>query len=92
MTRTRLNLAVTIADIDAQRAAGWPDFHPEDYCHRCGHRNMWSWHTDAESWAAAFPEGDAAFNGIVCPSCFAYLHELHTGELTTWEIRPWSAS
>jgi hypothetical protein len=24
------------AEIAAQRNLGWPDFHPEDYCHRCG--------------------------------------------------------
>ena len=26
----------TSDEINAQRDAGWPDFHPEDYCHRCG--------------------------------------------------------
>jgi hypothetical protein len=25
--------------IAAERAAGWLNFHPEDFCHRCGRRN-----------------------------------------------------
>ncbi len=29
----------TSDEINAQRDAGWPDFHPEDYCHRCGRPN-----------------------------------------------------
>ncbi len=28
--------------IAEQRTKGWPDFHPEDFCHRCGHPGPWS--------------------------------------------------
>lgn len=51
--------------IAAQRESGWPDFHPEDYCHRCGRRNIVSWF--APEWLDL--QGESA--GILCPVCFA---------------------
>lgn len=55
---------VTPDEVAEQRAKGWPDFHPEDFCHRCGRRNpKWfspDWHE--------LPDGHA---GILCPACFA---------------------
>lgn len=51
-------------DIHAQRAAGWPDFHPEDYCHRCGRRNpLW--------FSPEWVELTGGDSGILCPPCFA---------------------
>lgn len=58
--------AVTPAAIVAQREAGWPDFHPEDFCHRCGRRNP-VWWCALDVWSVVFPD----HAGIVCPSCFA---------------------
>lgn len=65
--------AVTPEQIVEQRAKGWPDFHPEDYCHRCGGRNVYSWHAPNEVWnqlreAELLPASD-----IVCPQCFTEL-------------------
>jgi hypothetical protein len=70
--------AVTPAEIARQRAAGWPDFHPEDFCHQCGRRNP-NWHADTETWQTATgSSGDGG--GILCPSCFAALWERVTGK------------
>lgn len=54
---------VNPADIPAQRAAGWPDFHPEDYCHRCGRRNP-CW------FSPEWVELTGGNGGILCPPCF----------------------
>jgi hypothetical protein len=66
----------TQADFDHQRANGWPDFHPEDYCHRCGMPNI-SWHIDGDVWSAVMrPDGHEApwkWNEIICPVCFVQL-------------------
>lgn len=51
-------------EIPRQRARGWPDFHPEDFCHRCGHRNP-VWCID-DRWPF-----DTLEDTILCPSCFA---------------------
>ena len=49
-----------------QRAAGWPDWHPEDYCHRCGGRNA-SWHVDSDRFNAAMGKpSEHRWNGIIC--------------------------
>ena len=60
--------AVLPETIEKQRKKGWPDFHPEDFCHRCGRRNP-VWWTDSRSWNRAAPERTS----ILCPSCFAEL-------------------
>lgn len=57
--------SVDPAVIPAQRAAGWPDFEPEDFCHRCGRRNIRAWH--APEWVLLV----GSFSGILCPVCFA---------------------
>jgi hypothetical protein len=51
--------------IPAQRLAGWPDFHPEAFCHRCGRRNIRAWHSP--EWVPL----TGSFSGILCPVCFA---------------------
>ncbi len=81
--------SVSVAAIEAQRAAGWPDFHPEDFCHRCGHRNP-IWHAEAQAWYDATGmtvPGDGG--GIMCPNCFteAYLNA-HPGERVLFWVTP----
>ena len=72
---------IDVAEIDAQRAAGWPDFHPEDYCHECGRRNP-VWSTDL--WNAT--RGDD-YVTIRCPSCFVFAWERIAGVRICWELR-----
>lgn len=66
----------TQADFDAQHDTGWPDFHPEDYCHRCGMPNI-SWHVDSDVWNLVMrPDGHEAawqWDEIICPVCFVQL-------------------
>ena len=81
--------SVTLEEIDRQRELGWPDFHPEDYCHRCGGRNVPSWYVDSDRFNMAFgPPNEHPYNGIVCPGCFVDAHEEATGMRCTWELRP----
>lgn len=78
--------------IERERTAGWPTIHPEDYCHRCGARNM-VWFTSADLWkvATAAWAAETGREGICCPACFADLHEQATGNpRIIWEVRPWS--
>ena len=77
-----------LATMATQRAAGWPDWHPEDYCHRCGGRNA-SWHVDSDRFNAAMgPPTLHRWNGIICPGCFVELHEAATGLTATWTLSP----
>lgn len=83
--------SVTLAEIDDQRAKGWPDFHPEDYCHRCGGRNVPSWTVDSDRFNVALAHpNEHLYNGIVCPGCFVVLHEKVTGMRTDWRLVPGS--
>ncbi|MBC7594512.1 MAG: hypothetical protein H7288_11340 [Kineosporiaceae bacterium] len=73
-----------------QRIAGWPDMHPEDFCHRCGTRNMlWAaatrevWLAGTSKWAA-----ETGREGICCPRCFADMHADQTGHSTIWIFSP----
>ena len=80
--------SVTIEEIDEQRRKGWVDFHPEDYCHRCGGRNP-SWSVDSDRFNAAFgPPSEHPYQGIVCPGCFVEAHEAATGLTCSWELVP----
>ena len=62
--------------LDAERASGWHNIHPEDYCHRCGGRNI-LWSAPSEVWNPVMrPGGDKSgwlWNEIICPSCFGLL-------------------
>lgn len=62
-------------EIIRQRELNWPDFHPEDFCHRCGRRNP-TWFTDQPTWLAATSERavETGHEGIYCPSCFVDLY------------------
>lgn len=73
-------------EIERQRSLGWPDFHPEDYCHRCG-KAIPVWHADSELWFTAFPEARGSDGGgIMCPSCFAFAYEQATGTTPIWRF------
>jgi hypothetical protein len=81
---------VTYAQIAEQRAKGWPDFHPEDYCHRCGHPNM-CWFTQSDLWNAVVRDGGneawKTKGEILCPQCFAELAGRRFGT-GAWELVP----
>lgn len=50
--------------------------HPEDFCHRCGGRNI-SWSIDSDVWNAIMrpdgPDSPWLWNEIICPQCFVEL-------------------
>jgi hypothetical protein len=75
------------AEIARQRRLGWPEIHPEDFCHRCGNRNL-SWYVDSDLWNRVMrgPDGDDRHN-VVCPPCFARL-AAEIGVDCTWELVP----
>ena len=79
--------AVLPEEIVRQRQLGWPDFHPEDFCHRCGRRNP-IWWTEQAVWLAATLEraNQTGHEGIFCPSCFTDLHEQETGDRRSWHL------
>jgi hypothetical protein len=70
--------AVLPEEIVRQRAAGWPDFHPEEFCHRCGRRNP-PWSTDQREWLVATEQRPRQELEILCPSCFVALCEQNGG-------------
>lgn len=75
--------AATPEQIIAQRAKGWPDFHPETYCHRCGRPNVRAWYAPGDLWNQVMPD-----DGIVCPQCFAVQAERVLGDVTGWRLTP----
>ena len=77
--------SVLPSTIVEQRRLGWPDFHPEDFCHVCGHRNP-VWFAPAVDWVAAV-DGHA---GIFCPSCFARIYAgANPEDRPIWEFGRW---
>lgn len=83
--------SVTLDTIERQRENGWPDFHPEDFCHRCGRRNP-VWVTDAGEWEFATGHMPRGVLTILCPSCFAAAHEAAGGERVCWELTDFADS
>lgn len=79
---------IDVEDIDRQRDVGWVDFHPEDYCHNCGTRNIQSWSTDNIEWnlvtSSHFSESGPEI--ILCPQCYVEIWEEETGLKCTWEL------
>lgn len=75
------------AEIVRQRALGWPDFHPEEFCHQCGGRNVRSWFTQLDLWNAATTHVDRHDLAILCPQCFTEAWEEEYGSVT-WELVP----
>lgn len=78
---------VTPDDITEQRAKGWADWHPEDYCHRCGRRNP-CWWVDSDRWNPAVHALGLTYTAILCPSCFVEGHEQATGMTCAWYLTP----
>lgn len=81
---------VDLRDIERQRILGWPDFHPENFCHRCGNRNIvWCVDSDRFNLAIGAPNGiDNQWQGIICIACFVELHEEATGLTCCWLLSP----
>jgi hypothetical protein len=79
--------SVLPGEIHRQRSLGWPDFHPEDFCHRCGHRNI-VWYANPDDWALATAELPRGVLEILCPSCFVTLREAAqpTGRGFGWHV------
>jgi hypothetical protein len=76
-------LAIDPAAITNQRVKGWPDWHPEEYCHRCGQRNITPWYVDSVYWNRA-----AQAHEILCPQCFVEAYEESTETLPIWHLMP----
>lgn len=70
--------SVPVEAITEQRAKGWPDFHPEDFCHRCGRRNIKAW------FSPEWPALVGSHSGILCPQCFADHDRDAVWMLTRW--------
>jgi hypothetical protein len=72
--------AVLPEEIVRQRQLGWPDMHPEDFCHRCGRRNP-VWYTSPTVWNAVTEarRRETGRDSVLCPSCFVELHEQQFG-------------
>lgn len=92
MTPEKMPLRVDPQFMADQRIAGWPDVHPEDYCHKCGDKNM-LWYAGRDDWDAATKEWAAATGreGICCPRCFADMHKAATGRSVIWKLMPHDA-
>lgn len=79
--------AVLPEEVIRQRALGWPDFHPEEFCHRCGRRNVSSWYVDSDLWDAATEGRERGGVDILCPPCFVELFERASQTSCSWELR-----
>jgi hypothetical protein len=69
------------AEIAEEHQAGWVHFHPEDFCHKCGGRNIKPWFVKSELWNKV-----ASPNEIWCPQCFVEQYERVTGKQPCWEL------
>lgn len=78
--------AVLPEEIVRQRALGWPDFHPEDFCHRCGRRNAGSWSVDSADWNKAVEGQGRGVVDILCPPCFVARHEAAVDDWGHWHL------
>lgn len=75
---------VDVKEIAEQREKGWVDFHPEDFCHRCGGRNVYSWNAPNDIWNMVVGMN---WEGIVCPQCFTELASDAGYIPTVWLLR-----
>jgi hypothetical protein len=82
-------LRITQELLDQQRAKGWTDWHPEDYCHRCYETNI-SWYVDTPAWTDVMRcgnvDGWGLWQEIICIPCFTELADSHYGETQAWTI------
>lgn len=74
--------------IKLQRERGWPDFHPETFCHRCGGKNVRSWSVESDRFNAAVAALGLNSVSIICPGCFVLGHEKATGMHCSWRLVP----
>ena len=74
-------------EIKRQRLLGWPDLHPEDYCHKCGVA-FESWFTDRETWLTATSAwaAETGREGICCVTCFTEMFKTVTGREVVWSL------
>lgn len=82
------NASVTPEWIASQRDQGWPDMHPEDYCHKCGAPNQ-SWcAASREDWLAATAgwAKETGREGICCVKCFSEMYREQTGSDPIWML------
>ena len=84
--------SILVSEIDKQRQKGWVDFHPEDFCHRCGVRNVKAWWIESLVWNAVMRGSSGKENekwqGIICPQCFTELFEdAFPDPPPIWELR-----
>lgn len=56
--------------------------HPEDYCHRCGGRNV-GWYADSDLWNQFDPP-----ESIICPICFVVEAESKGVKTPAWRVCP----
>lgn len=79
--------SVTVEFIDTQRRTGWPDIHPESFCHRCGQRNP-VWHAAPALWNEGTASRPRGRGDILCPTCFATEYErAYPDAFASWELR-----
>ena len=58
------------------------DDHPEDFCHRCGGRNI-TWYADSDLWNKFDPP-----ESIICPICFVIEAEAGGVKTSAWRVAP----
>lgn len=78
--------SIPVSEIAQQRELGWPDIHPEDYCHRCGQQNT-GWYAPSPLWNAVmgYPNDADTWHGIICMTCFAEIAEAK-GIVKMWRL------
>lgn len=79
--------AISPALIVEQREKGWPDLHPEDYCHQCGGPNV-CWWVSGPEWERATASLERGVLTVLCPQCFVAAWERAAGTTSCWELRP----
>lgn len=74
----------TSLELEAELRAlkGKTDGHPEDYCHRCGGRNI-GWYADSDLWNQFDPP-----ESIICPICFVIEAEAGGVKTAAWRVAP----
>lgn len=83
----RKALHIDPSRIIEERWNNWPELHPEDYCHRCGSRNLYAWSVDSLLWNLAVQELGLTRSAILCPPCFYEGVERVVGS-TYWTLVP----
>src|SRR5690606_34436776 len=78
---------IETGQLPTQKELGWPGFHPEDFCHRCGIRNV-SWSVGSDLWSHIMgPEETIKWDGIICVACFSELFEIQYPKIS-WKLEP----